>query len=135
MTAASPDREALSVAFALTLITVGVAARLGSTSLRVMRDVIGVGSATYMVGLRRVANPGVGQEQRTAQVYPGGVGTPAGRTFSISEATAYAQSKDSHVGRDGQGARAGFFVPIRGGMPPEGGARALGVVRGRGAEK
>ena len=39
---------------------------------------------TYMVGLRRVANPGVGREQRTAQAYPGGVGTPAGRTFSFS---------------------------------------------------
>ena len=46
-----------------------------------------------------------------------------------------AQTKDSHVGRDGQGARAGFFVSLRCGMPSEGGARALGVVRGRGAEK
>ena len=46
------------------------------------------GGCLYMVGLRGVANPGVGREQSTAQAYPGGVGTPAGRTFSFSEATA-----------------------------------------------
>jgi hypothetical protein len=45
-------------------------------------------SSLYMVGLRGVANPGVGREQRTAQAYPGGVGTPAGRTVTYREATA-----------------------------------------------
>ena len=56
-----------------------------------------------MVGLRRVANPGVGREQSTAQAYPGGVGTPAGRTFSFSEATEYSRRSERTDSPEGRG--------------------------------